>query len=456
MKYTFLIKPILFIVGLIVTIWMVLWIETVKPSDFGFYKDIFQRESIIKKRDNYPLQKTQQLLSEEELHMANIAWKYFENNYQTETGFVNSVDQYHATTLWDLSSSLMATLSAYELGIIDTAMLDKRITTVFASFANMDLYEGKLPNKVYNTVTLNMTTYDNRPTPNGVGWSAMDIGRFLTFCARIVHNYPNYTPLVTRVLNKWDFQSAIDDAVLTGIGLSFKDGREMRVQEGKLGYEEYCAKGFQSMLFDVSNAMKYTDFVKFIRIYGEDIAADSREVKYHPAYNYIVSDPYILDGLEYGFDVNSLELGYRVFIVQKRRYAETGIMTAVGESHIDTVPYFVYNSIYVNGKKWHCVSESGEDAPQFKTFSTAAAIGLSYLFDDAYSKKLFDNVKSLYHPDLGFYAGIYERNNEINKAITANANGMVLEALNYKLKGPLVRSSGVLENVEADHTSDAE
>jgi hypothetical protein len=434
----FLVRPIFFILVLLLTIYMVLWIETVRPSDFGFYKDIFRREEVIKKSTSYPLRPTGIILSEFELEMGRIAWKYFANNYQENTGFTNSVDQYNATTLWDLGSSLMATLSAYELGIIDSMDMDYRISTCLHALATMDLYSGKLPNKVYNTTNLQMTTYDNRPTPNGVGWSSMDLGRFLSFCARLVHGYPRYTPNVHRILAHWDLLSAIENASLTGIGLSFKDGKEMKVQEGKLGYEEYCAKGFQSMGFDVSNALSYTDFIKFVRVYGIDIAADSREVKYHPGYNYIVSDPYLFDGIEYGFDVNSLELAWRIFQVQEKRYQKTGTLTAVGETHVDTVPYFVYNAVYVDGKTWHCVSESGEEADHLKTLSTAAAFGWYYLFDHPYAALVFEEASTFYHPDLGWYAGRYESNGKINKAITANVNAMVLEALNYAQNGPLV------------------
>jgi len=438
-SYKFLIKPIVFLIALTASIWLVLWIETVRPSDFGFYKNIFKREVIIKTRESYPLRETGKPLTEEEIEIAETAWKYFENNYQPETGFVNSVDKYHAATLWDLTSSLMATVSAYEIGIIDSTKFSKRLSTVFHSLLSIPLYDNKLPNKVYNTISLEMTTYDNRPTPEGVGWSSMDIGRFLTFCNLVIRNYPQFTPFVNEILLKWDLDSALENAALTGIGLSFKDGKEMRVQEGKLGYEEYCAKGFQQMGFDVSNAMQYTDFIKFIKVYDEEIATDSREVKYHPGYNYIISDPYILDGLEYGFDINSRELAYRIFLVQKKHYKQTKKLTAVGETHIDTIPYFIYNSVYVDGKTWHCVSESGDDATNFKTFSTAVAFGYYYLFDDPYAELLFQKANILYHPDLGFYSGIYEKTGEINRAITANVNGMILEALNYKMNGPIAK-----------------
>ena len=36
--------------------------------------------------------------------MARTAWKYFENNYQPDTGLVNAVNDYPSTTMWDTAS----------------------------------------------------------------------------------------------------------------------------------------------------------------------------------------------------------------------------------------------------------------------------------------------------------------------------------------------------------------
>ena len=434
----FWLKPFAFVIGLIGAIWIVLWIEKVHPSDFGFYKDIFQREELIQKRQDYPLRKTKVELRQEEKEFAKIAWKYFENNTIPETGIVNSVDKYNSTTLWDIASSIHAFLSAYELDIITKEELTQRLSQLFNTLHGIKLFQDKLPNKVYNSMTLTMSTYDNRPTETGIGWSAMDIGRFMGSCKRIIFNYPEYHYLVNNIIEKWDFKFAIEDATLMGIGLSFKDGVEKRVQEGKLGYEEYCSKGFIQMGFDASNALLYTDFITFVEINGVKIGADSREVKHHPSYNYVLSDPYILDGLEYGFDVNSLELGYRVFLVQKKQSEKENKLICVGETHIDQAPYFIYNSIFTNGKKWNCVSESGEDASHLKTFSTSAAFGWYYLFDDAYSDKLFNKAKGLYDKDIGFYSGYYQKDGELNKAITCNVNSLILCALAYKKNGSII------------------
>ncbi|MDP2176029.1 MAG: DUF3131 domain-containing protein [Bacteroidota bacterium] len=435
---SFWVKPIVFILGLIASIWLVLWIEKIHPSDFGFYKDIFKREELIQKSEDYPLRATKVELDNNELEMAKIAWKYFENNTISETGIVNSVDKYNSTTLWDIGSSIHAFLSAYELNIISKAELDNRMNKLFETLNKLKLYDNKLPNKVYNSISTTMSTYDNRPTETGIGWSAMDLGRFLGACKRLIFNYPEHNHLVQNIISKWDFSLAVEDATLMGIGLSFKDGVEKRVQEGKLGYEEYCAKGFIQMGYDASNALLYTDFLTFVNVNGIKIGTDSRQVKHHPSYNYVLSDPYILDGLEYGFDINSLELGYRVFLAQKLQSEKVNKLISVGETHIDQAPYFIYNSIFTNGKLWNCVSESGEDANDLKTFSTAAAIGWHYLFDDPYSTKLFHQAKDLYDKQLGFYSGIYEVTGKHNKAATCNVNSLVLCAINYKSKGPLI------------------
>jgi len=39
-----------------------------------------------------------------DLEIAKTAWKYFENNYNPETGLVNAVDNYPSTTMWDTGS----------------------------------------------------------------------------------------------------------------------------------------------------------------------------------------------------------------------------------------------------------------------------------------------------------------------------------------------------------------
>jgi hypothetical protein len=436
----YFVKPVVMLATLYLGANAVLFIEKARPSDFGFYKDIFSKELVIKPSATYPLRKTVDSLSETDLTYAKIAWQYFKNNYQEKTGLFNSVDKYPASTFWDISSSYYALMGAYEIGIIEKEEFDNKMRKSMETLANITLFKNKLPNKVYSTLTVDMVDYSNHNSLEGVGWSAMDIGRFLGVAARIRKSYPEYTRLINNVLNRWQIDEVLgNNATLHGIGFSFKDKNIKIVQEGKLGYEEYAAKGYILNDYDATESYKYTDFIKFIDIYNVQIAADTREVSYHPAYNYVLSEPYILDGLEYGWDINSRELAYRVYQVQKMRYKKTGVPVAVSEDHVDTAPYFVYNSIYANSNKWICYAENGDEANDFKSFSTKAAFAWATLYNDDYSAVLTDNLEGLFDEKKGWYAGRYDKSGKINQALTANTNAVVLESINYKLNGPLLK-----------------
>ena len=79
-------------------------------------------------------------LNDEEMKMARQAWKYFERNYQDSTGFVNAVDKYPSTTMWDIAAYMAALVSVREMGIIDKALFDYRITKMFATFQKISLF----------------------------------------------------------------------------------------------------------------------------------------------------------------------------------------------------------------------------------------------------------------------------------------------------------------------------
>ena len=190
---------------------------------------------------------------------------------------------------------------------------------------------------------------------------------------------------------------------------------------------------------DVANALRYTDFLRLVDIYGTSVATDSRDPLQFQAHNYVVSEPYILDGLEFGWDHLSKELAWRVYQAQAARFKETGILTAVSEDNIDQAPYFVYNTVYTDGKPWNAITEKGEDASQFKSLSTKAVFGWHVLYETDYTKKLMGKMEALADPAKGWYSGLYEVTGKPNKAITANTNGIILEALAYKQTGQLMK-----------------
>jgi hypothetical protein len=422
---------LIFLTGLVTAFGLVGWLEGLSVGNANTPEAIIEANADVKIAPTRPL-------TAQEMAWAKTAWRYFQNNTMPETGLVNSVDKYNASTLWDTSSYLMAVIAAQRLGIIDQNEFDTRIAKALDSLAKMPLFEGKLPNKSYNTISLQMVDYTNQPSEKGIGWSAIDIGRALVPLNVLAWNYPQHTASVKKVMERWDTQPMLVKGTLQGAAVTAA-GKTEYLQEGRLGYEEYAAKSFNLMGLDVANALRYTDFLTFVDIDGIQVATDSRSAQQYGAHNYVVSEPYILDGVEFGWDHLSQELAWRVYKVQEKRFEDTGILTAVSEDNIDKPPYFVYNTVFTNGKIWNAITEKGEDASQFKTLSTKAAFGWHMLYETPYTQKLMDKAATLTDPERGWYSGVYEVSGEPNKALTANTNGIILETLAYKQSGKLMK-----------------
>jgi len=383
-------------------------------------------------------EKASRILSAKEFEWANVAWQYFENNYQENTGLVNSVDGYPSTTMWDTASYLMGLISAEKLNVIPQEVFTIRMEKALRTLAKIPLVDGKLPNKAYNTQTLQMVDYANNPKENGIGWSAIDIGRILVPMNILIWQYPEFNKPVNEVLNHWQVGEMINQGYLYGARPSNRSDELELVQEGRIGYEEYASKSLALMGRDVFNSMKYIDYLEMIDIYGVQIPTDKRDPAEFHAHNYVVSESYILDGIEFGADSVSKVFAHRIYQAQERRYEETGIATAVSEDNVDEAPYFVYNTVFSDGKSWNTISDDGKDQSHLKTLSTKAAFGWYALYDTDYTNLLIEYASELSSKDKGWYSGRYESDGRTNKAITANTNGIVLESLAYIENGPLV------------------
>jgi hypothetical protein len=413
-----------FLTGLTAIVWLERWEPTRPVAAFEPAPDI-----------PAPLPRP---LTDREQHWARIAWRYFEHNVRAETGLADSVEKYPAATLWDTGSYLMALIAAERIGLIPIAEFDSRVTRALDSLSRLSLYDGEAPNKSYNTITLAMVDYDNQPSSRGVGWSAIDIGRFLVPCNILAWRYPQHTSAVRAVLARWRWERMVRDGVLHGAAL--QHGKTVYLQEGRLGYEEYGAKPFALAGLDVREAQRVDDFLRFVDVDGIQVATDSRRLEEYRAHNYVASEPYILDGLEFGFDRTSREFAWRVARAQEARFHKTGVLTAVSEDHLDTAPYFVYNTVFTNGRVWSTITPDGVDAREFKTLSTKAAFGWHALYATPYTRQLVERVEQLFDADKGWYSGVYEATGKPNKAITANTNAIVLESLCYTQTGPLLKS----------------
>lgn len=377
-------------------------------------------------------------LHSEDLQNARVAWEYFERNYNPETGLVNSVNDFPSTTIWDQSSYLLGMISAYKIGIINTSLFDARMNHVLETLSQLVLFSDKLPNKVYDTRELQMTTYANEPVETGIGWSALDVARMTVPLNILLYDYPQHAALAGRILKNWDFSAMLENGVLMGSRINQETGQVEVIQEGRLGYEEYGARAMALLGMDSLTAARYDDFIKFKTIEGQEIAADSRTFSLFGAPNYVVSEPYILMAIEFGLDSEAKELAHRIYKAQEARYLTSGHLTAVSEDNIDQEPYFIYNTVYADGQAWSAVDDKGKRFPDLKTLSTKAAFGWHALYNTDYTRQLIAEIQKTQTNDRGWLSGIYESDGRINAVSTANTNGIILEIINYKANGPLI------------------
>ena len=399
-------------------------------------------------------------LTARELKAAKIAWGYFEKFTQETTGLANSVGNYPSTTMWDTASYVSGMVAAYELCLIDKFEFDRRMYKLLQTFRKIDLFRKELPNKVYHTKTGAKVDYGNKK--GEIGYSALDIGRFLVWMRIVKNRYPYFGNTIDNMLLRWDFSNVIDEeGTLYGAILSkHKDKKKSKkkirketiyIQEGRLGYEEYAAKGFALWGLMPRKAHRAAPY-QTAEINGVQVPYDGRDPRIFESQNYVVTEGYILDGMELNWDlphdnetsdlVHSdgwrAEFADRIYLAQERRFQREGYLTARSEHNVKGKPYFVYDTVFSGGYAWNTVTPRGKYSPNFSAVATKAAFGMWALWKTDYTDKLIDAVINLYDPEKGMYEGLYEKGQGPIEIFTANNNGILLGALLFKVQGRIL------------------
>lgn len=372
-----------------------------------------------------------------ERQAAATAWRYFQNNIAPETGLVASVDKFPSTTMWESGALIDAILSAERLGLIMPAEAETRLAKALDSLAHLPLTADGLPNKAYDIRSLKMVTYKNEETETGIGWSAVDIGRLMAALEAARNAHPDLAGPVQGLIAGWKLDALLADGEL--IGGTIADGKTMAHQEGRIGYEQYAARAMMGFALDATAALDVTGQLVPRDVMGLALPGDSRLNKNNTP-SMITSEPWLLEGLEFGFDRSAAVLAAQVYRAQEARFTETGHLTAVTEGHLNVAPYFAYGTVWGGGQDWAVLTLDGTRMDSKRVLSTKAAFGWDALYGTDYTAKLVAAVQDLAVADRGWMEGRYEADGSPDTSITANTNAMVLDAIAYRLDGPLMQA----------------
>jgi hypothetical protein len=343
---------------------------------------------------------------------------------------------------------MAAAVAAAEFDIVSRDEAQLRLTRMLNTLADLRLFAGKHPNKVYNTQNGVSSDYANNPGEIGV--SAIDIGRLLVWLKIVAQRYPELAPKIAAIPPKWNLGELVRDGSLYGLGRN-PDGSVAHLQEGRLGYEEYAAAGFELWGHPAPAATAPAPY-GLVRLYGVAVPFDGRDPRELGAHNYVVTESYVLHGIEFGWDTPSdttsgpfthtagwiAASAQHIYEAQARRFARTGVLTARTEHQLQVDPYFVYDTLFTDGQPWATITDTGRFVPEHAAVALKGAFGLWVLWPTPYTDKLMSAVKVANDPAKGWQEGLLEKGGRI-EAYTANNNGIILETLLYKVQGKLLR-----------------
>src|SRR4051812_21521463 len=246
---------------------------------------------------------------------ARTAWTYVKRNYSSTSGMVKALDTYEYVTIWDIASMVAAYHSAHGLGLISDADYNSRMTRLLQTLDMTALYDNTAFNKLYSARSGNMVDRANNVSTRGYGWSALDLGRFLTWMAIVERTDPSLARAVKRVVGRVQLARLIKDGYLNGANVDTRDNKHHEYQEGRIGYEQYSAEGFALWGVRAQKALDFTANAERTDIFGASVFADKR------GDDLLTSEPFIMMGMELGW-TNPLweEQARNVLAAQRERF----------------------------------------------------------------------------------------------------------------------------------------
>jgi len=370
---------------------------------------------------------------------ALVAWEQFERLWVPATGLARATPDYDKLTPWDMGSVIAALFSAKRLGLLPDSTYRARLSRTLETLATIALYDGVAFNKLYDARSGRMLGMGARPSSRGHAYSATDLGRLLLWLRIIERNEPAFAALAGAVASRVDFGRVVADGYLHGEERSPRRRSGIRrFQEGRIGYEQYAARGFAVWGADVGRASDLTANAAPLIMDGIELLRDRRGL------DRLTSEPFILLGLEAGWTPAESALSVAVLRVQELRYLRTNVVTVVSEDAVGVPPhYFYYSCVWCSGRAWVVeTAVPGRPLRSPRWVSTKAAFAWHALLPGEYTRRAVDRVAAA-RTAQGWSAGVMERSGTPTRSYDINTAAVILEAAAYhRLGRPLLRVNG--------------
>lgn len=408
------------LIGFLLGFAIVVWVEKQMPTR------VESSTGITLSKEFPPLPASRELTFEEAI-WARVAWQYYVNNTQPN-GLTNAHDGEPWLSLWSIGSYLFALTAAKQLAILTTDEFNERITAALFTLSQMPLNPEGLPAAYYHADTLKIL---GKPESSAIG-----MGRLLNALQTLLWRYPQHAAAVRDLFNQWQLGALIENNTASQAAVPLHHWALATDEpRNSFGYRLYASHTLR--LIDSAAGLAVTNppsGQQMIDIDGIMVPDEGLRTPWgrQPS---LISLPYLLTGLELGFDAQSAEIAWRIMQIQQRRHSLRVSKPPVSTDYAEPAPDYVNDLPDRQPLQNRALRDATPE--QTAITSTRSAFAWYALFRNSWSEALRQQVQHLQVPGKGWQRG-FNLNSSVNDVIDADTNAIVLESLAYIAQGQML------------------
>jgi hypothetical protein len=364
---------------------------------------------------------------------AELAWRYFDWGMKTFKGIAPGTSWiedgkqqgYPYATMWDVASTIMASVSAKRMGLIDERSLEERGRRIVEFLGEESFrYAGvRLPPAERRL---------SKKAGERQGFDSADTGRLL-IALKVLDNETAGSLGIDKVIARWGFHK-----ILINGEMYMVSARSRRVPLHQNSYANYVSNGYRLWGFETKPVFGDQDPSRNM----DDAVAALDEITRRGR---IATEPHLTEEIELGGSPHGRLAADILFEAQVKRYRETGVLTATSEGPAALPPYFTYQGYQVTPEGGDFVvdapltkqaAQTAKRADDLRMINSKASFLWYACRQGDYSNTLISFIREKGKmPGIGFASGVGEISQSATGIADVNTNGIILEAISYILAG---------------------